>query len=227
MSSGPTFQRARDPDQKEQRRTDVLAAARRLVTAEGVAAVGLSAIAREVGLAKSNLYRYFGSREEILLELLTEEVAAWLDEFEAAAAPLVGSDDVDRVAQTLAHTVAARPIACALIAVVAGVLEHNTSVPAAELFKSRMLALAVRLRAALTTALPALPFFRAAAVVRYLHAQIAGLWPMANPPPLMREIVARPAYADLACDFEADLRGSVRAMLRGLTIPIRYPTGSE
>lgn len=223
----PAFQRARAPDQKEQRRIDVLTAARRLLVAEGVAAVGLSAIAREVGLAKSNLYRYFGSREEILLALLSDELVAWLGEFERAAEPLRGSDDVDRVAQALAHTMAGRPIACALIAVVAGVLEHNTSVDAAEEFKAQMLELATRLRIALTAALPALPYFRAAAVVRYLHALIAGLWPMANPPPLMREILARPAYADLASDFEADLRGGARAMLRGLTTPIRYHLGSE
>ena len=67
MTSSPSFQRARDPEQKEQRRQDLLAAARRLIVAHGVAAVGLSDIAREVGLAKSNLYRYFASREEILL----------------------------------------------------------------------------------------------------------------------------------------------------------------
>lgn len=225
--SAVTFQRARAPDQKEQRRADVLAAARRLLVAGGVPAVGLSAIAREVGLAKSNLYRYFGSREEILLALLSDEVSAWLDEFERAAAPLRGSDDVDRVAHALAATIAARPLACALIAVVAGVLEHNTSVEAAEAFKAGMLELATRLRIALTAALPALPFFRAAAVVRYLHALIAGLWPMAHPPALMREILARPAYADLASDFETDLRGGARAMLRGLTTPVRYHLGSE
>ena len=51
-----------------------------------VAELSLNALAREVGLAKSNVLRYFESREAVLLELYDRETKAWLD---ALAARLV------------------------------------------------------------------------------------------------------------------------------------------
>src|SRR5262245_13307215 len=123
--------RARNPDQKARRRQELLEAARRLMRSHGLEEVGLSAIAREAGVVKSNVYRYFGSREEILLEVLGEDAGAWLADFERATAELDGSDDITAVAAAIARTVAARPLTCELIAVVAGVLERNASREAA------------------------------------------------------------------------------------------------
>ena len=68
-----SYQRARRPEQKEERREAILAAAHALAVERSVRAVSLGDIAREVGLAKSNLLRYFESREEIFLTLLLRE----------------------------------------------------------------------------------------------------------------------------------------------------------
>ena len=216
MTTPATFQRARDPEQKEQRRQELLAAARRLLASGGIPAVGLSAIAREAGLAKSNVYRYFGSREEILLELLADDAMQWLIELEQAIARPELRGDAYAVAELLARTIAAHPLTCELISIVAGVLEHNLTIEAAERFKARMLELSTRVRGALHGALPAIPHDRVTAAVRYLHGLIAGLWPMAHPGEQMRGVLARDAYAPLRCDFEADLRMSLRPLLLGL-----------
>lgn len=216
MSATETFQRARDPEQKAQRRQELLGAARALLAADGLAGVGLSAIARAAGLAKSNVYRYFGSREEILMALLADDAFAWLAAFEREVAPLAGSNDAAQVAAILARTIGVHALTCQLIAVVAGVLEHNTSEAAAAEFKAQMLDLSIRIRNAIHAALPAIPIDRVIAFVRYLHALIAGLWPMAHPGEQMRGVLARDAYAPLRCDFEADLRMSLRPLLLGL-----------
>jgi TetR/AcrR family transcriptional regulator len=216
MSATETFQRARDPEQKAQRRQELLGAARALLAADGLAGVGLSAIARAAGLAKSNVYRYFGSREEILMALLADDAFAWLAAFEREVAPLAGSNDAAQVAAILARTIGAHALTCQLIAVVAGVLEHNTSEAAAAEFKAQMLDLSIRIRNAIHAALPAIPIDRVIAFVRYLHALIAGLWPMAHPAPIMAPLLRRPEYASLASDFETDLRGCLRPLLEGL-----------
>lgn len=216
MSATETFQRARDPEQKAQRRQELLEAARALLAADGLAGVGLSAIARAAGLAKSNVYRYFGSREEILMALLADDAFAWLAAFEREVAPLAGSNDAAQVAAILARTIGAHALTCQLIAVVAGVLEHNTSEAAAAEFKAQMLDLSIRIRNAIHAALPAIPIDRVIAFVRYLHALIAGLWPMAHPAPIMAPLLRRPEYASLASDFETDLRGCLRPLLEGL-----------
>jgi AcrR family transcriptional regulator len=53
----PEFQRARQPAQIEQRREAILQAALPLFQSRWLENVSLNDIAREVGLAKSNIYR--------------------------------------------------------------------------------------------------------------------------------------------------------------------------
>ena len=215
----PSFQRAREPGQKEQRRQELVDAAARLLVEGGLEAVSLSAIARAAGQAKSNVYRYFESREEILLEILLVDERAWVGELEHGLAPLAGADDVDAVAAVVARTLAARPITCELIAAVAGVLEHNLSVEAVLRFKARVLELSIRIRNALHAALPALPHDQTEALLRYMHALVAGLWPMAHPAPALAEALDRPELRAICSAFEPDLRGGLAALLRGLARP--------
>lgn len=216
MSASQTFQRARIPEQKEQRRNELLDAARRLLATLGLGEVGLSAIAREAGVAKSNVYRYFGSREEILLAILTDDVALWLATIERELAPLAGTGTPAEVAQILARSIAEIPRTCELIASVA-VLERNLTDEAAAVFKAHMLELSIRIRNALHVALPAISIERAAGFVRFLHALLAGLWPMAHPGAATSAVLRGREYASLVVEFEADLRGALRAMLVGLT----------
>ena len=80
--------RARRPEHKRERREAILAGARRLLDAEGVEGATLSAIARAAGLSKANCYRYFESREAILLAVILDEARAWLGTVEAGLAEL-------------------------------------------------------------------------------------------------------------------------------------------
>ena len=73
MTSTEVFQRARSPEQKAQRRAAILDAAARLGAANGVRKVSLGDIAKSVGLTKSNVLRYFETREEVYLRLLLRE----------------------------------------------------------------------------------------------------------------------------------------------------------
>ena len=73
-----TFLRARRPEQKQQRREDILAAARELALIGGVRSVSLAGIAARAGIDKSALLRYFETREQIFLELTAREWAPWL-----------------------------------------------------------------------------------------------------------------------------------------------------
>ncbi|MFC8943731.1 TetR/AcrR family transcriptional regulator, partial [Streptomyces griseoincarnatus] len=75
-----TFQRARSEEQREIRRTAILDTAMAMLDEMPVAEVGLNELSRRVGLAKSNVLRYFESREAILLELLASALRAWLAE---------------------------------------------------------------------------------------------------------------------------------------------------
>src|SRR6201992_3416764 len=82
MSTSPafsagTYQRARRPEQKLERRDPILAAARELALRDGVRAVSLADIAARVGIHKSALLRYFETREQIFLELTAQSWQEW------------------------------------------------------------------------------------------------------------------------------------------------------
>jgi len=213
-----SFRRARQPEQKEQRRAAILDAALSLLREHGFDGVSLNAIARRVGLAKSNVYRYFESREEIFLQLLLEDWEDWAKEVERKLAPLAGQDDVAAVASVLASTCSARARLCQLVSVLSSVLEQNVSESSVLQFKTEMLGLYLRAANALHAALPSLSVEECGLFLRYVHALIAGLWPAANPKPDVAKLLKRPALAAFQVDFEADLRRGIIVLIEGLRV---------
>ncbi len=175
----------------------------------------LSAIARDAGLAQSNVHRYFESREQILLEILIEdEEPAWLGELERALAPLAGSGDAAAVAAAVARTIAARPATCALIA--GSPPCSSTTCPATVPRHSGARSTCRSGSATPCRRAPRAPARPPESLIRSLHALVAGLWPMANPAPPVAAALARPQLRPLRVMFESDLRGALAAMLRGL-----------
>jgi AcrR family transcriptional regulator len=92
MSNSPvfrpeTYQRARRPEQKLERRDAILGAARELALRDGVRAVSLADIAAQVGIHKSALLRYFETREQIFLELTAEAWREWVTALHAGLDP--------------------------------------------------------------------------------------------------------------------------------------------
>lgn len=61
---------ARLDRRREQSREEILAAARRVLLRNGVAATTLDAVAREIGMSKTALYYYFPSKDALFFELV-------------------------------------------------------------------------------------------------------------------------------------------------------------
>ena len=83
------FQRARSEEQREARRQAILGAAAAMLAEMPVAEVTLNELSRRAGLAKSNVLRYFESREAVLLELLDSAWQDWLAQLDAELADAV------------------------------------------------------------------------------------------------------------------------------------------
>jgi AcrR family transcriptional regulator len=210
------WQRARNPEQKEQRRTAILEATAKLFEEEGLDGVSLNAIANEAGISKGNIYRYFESREEIFLHLLLEYYGQWVVTLERALAPLAGSDDVERVARAMTASYAAHPRFASLVAVTASVLEKNVTADAVVSFKTQLLDVVIRVANAIHASLPALDMERTQQFIMYAHLLMSAMWPAANPPAAVRSALLLPELQFACVDFDRDAVGAVTTLLRGL-----------
>ncbi|WP_030906472.1 TetR/AcrR family transcriptional regulator [Streptomyces sp. NRRL F-5126] len=206
-----TFQRARSEEQREIRRRAILDTAAAMLDEMPVADVSLNELSRRVGLAKSNVLRYFESREAVLLELLDVFLGGWLDELadelaagiEAHAAPEVRAG---RLAEVLSRSLASRVVLCDLFGAQGGVLEHNVSVEVVKRHKRSSLARLTEMAGLMRRHLPELGDEAQTFCMMSLVA--AGALSAYVPPP--PSVLA--AYADepALCVVDLDLREALR-----------------
>ncbi|MCG8315447.1 MAG: TetR/AcrR family transcriptional regulator [Pseudomonadales bacterium] len=215
MKSECRFIRARQPEQKEQRRSQILESAAYLLERDGFDSVSLNGIARQTGVAKSNIYRYFESREDIFLQLLKEDWMNWLDNIEQSLAPLENSDDIDAVVDTISNAVAASPRMCQLISVLASVLEKNLSEEMLFKFKLESVQLGQRLILVVQKALPGLRSENLFPAIHSIIALIAGLWPLGNRNELMEKVMNRPELKAFKIEFTTSLNSAMKLIIKG------------
>jgi AcrR family transcriptional regulator len=185
-----------------------------------VAALSLNELSRRVGLAKSNVLRYFETREAVLLELLDAAWREWLDGLAAelrGSAPGAAVDErVERVATAIARTLADRPTLCELASASSGVLERNISVPAAATFKRAALANTAALGNLVREVLPELP---EPAAQRFAGAAVlvaGSLWAATQPSAAMLAAYeADCALAVMRLDFSTGVRELLATLLTG------------
>ncbi|WP_432948662.1 TetR/AcrR family transcriptional regulator [Kribbella sp. CA-253562] len=156
----PNFQRARTDEQRTARQAEILAAAHEMLTEMPLTEITLNGLGRRVGLAASNVLRYFESREAVLLELVHAETARWLDELDPLLPAPRGRTSTERhvatAADAWARSLAAHPLFCELLSAQAVVLERKISAETALAFKRDSMTNLERLTGILTRAVPAL-----------------------------------------------------------------------
>ncbi len=235
MTTATPFLRARSEEQREQRRSAILAAAAQML-ADGVPIrdLSLNELARRVGLAKSNVLRYFESREAVLLTLLDHEYGQWLDavggELGSAAgaphrddAPGLDLATVEAVADVLSRTVVERPMLSELVAHAQLVLEQNVSAEVAAQYKRRAIEQAMRLVGILERQVGTLPAPSRLALAGAVNLAIGGVWAQCRPSAGMLAAYQRyPELAALRLDQRVTLRELLATVLVGLlTRPVR------
>src|SRR5258707_8780455 len=95
------FERARQPGQIEQRLEQILEAAMVLFWEKGLENVTMTDIGNKAGTAKSNLCRYFESREHIYLVTLQKVAADWEKKIHEQLQELAGKGTVAKVGDAI------------------------------------------------------------------------------------------------------------------------------
>jgi AcrR family transcriptional regulator len=216
-----TFQRARSEEQREIRRRAILDTTAAMLDEMSVAEVSLNELSRRVGLAKSNVLRYFESREAVLLELMDDFLGTWLaalaDEL-AAGIDTSATPDVRarQLAEVLSQSLASRVVLCDLFGAQGGVLEHNVSIEVVKRHKRTSLA---RLAATSDLLLAYLPELGDNAQLFCMMSLVsAGALSSYVPPPpsLLAAYADEPELGILNLDLQHALRLSFTSSLVGI-----------
>jgi AcrR family transcriptional regulator len=216
------FQRARSEEQREARRQAILGTAAAMLAEMPVAEVTLNELSRRAGLAKSNVLRYFESREAVLLELLDSSWQDWLVQLEAELAGAVVAGDpvagrADQLAAAVAASLAARPMLCDLISAQAAVLERNVSPQVAAQYKRASIAGIAALGGLMLRSVPELGEPDAFRLAGATVMTTAALWPHTQPSTAMlAAYAADPALAAMRPDFTGTLREVLEVLIAGL-----------
>ncbi|WP_055046560.1 TetR/AcrR family transcriptional regulator [Devosia sp. A16] len=210
-----TFQRARKPEEISARRETLLAAAAELFDAEGPLGTGLNAIAARAGFTKSNVYRYFESREEVLLSLFLAEMERLVPAL-AAAVAATPAGDLDALARNLTEEFISRPRFAHLASILSSTLEANVSEDTIVMVKRTMGGMTAEMAAALRTRLPQASTEDAVWALSMVGALVTGLWPGAHPAPAAERVLSRPEFAAHRPNLERDLPRAVRAILASI-----------
>jgi AcrR family transcriptional regulator len=222
MTSTSDFQRARSEEQRAQRRRAILETAAAMLTEMPVAQVSLNELSRRVGLAKSNVLRYFESREAVLLDLLDTATRSWLEDLATRLpAAVEGTADpyarTDRLAATLAASLAERPVLCDLAGAQASVLERNVSEEVAIRYKRASLDGLQALAALVGSALPELDERDTVRLASATLLVAGAMWVHAHPSDaVLAAYASDPALAAMRLPFEEAVRLSVSVFGSGL-----------
>ncbi|WP_432468644.1 TetR family transcriptional regulator [Agarivorans sp. Z349TD_8] len=186
--------RAISPEQKQQRRQQILASAKQALTEHGYDQVVLSHLAEQLQLSKPALYRYFKNKESLFMALYLDEAAQLLLAIQRLANhPLQ--------ARVLAETIAARPSFCYLSAILHTVLEKQQNIEQAIAFKRELKRLAEQLCQLFQHWSPQLNQQQALTKVMFLYQSIIGCWHTSHPSATMQQVLRNDEFAILRLNF--------------------------
>ncbi|MCS1352538.1 TetR/AcrR family transcriptional regulator [Mechercharimyces sp. CAU 1602] len=137
------FSRARTSEQKQKRIEEVMEATARLYDTVPYEEITFAAIAKETGFSRSNLYIYFTSKEEILLEILLSDLYSWYENVEASF-HVRRSYAVEEIMEVWTDALVRNQRLLSLLSILFTVLEKNVSIEALAKFKRGMLAVQQR-----------------------------------------------------------------------------------
>ncbi|MZR61460.1 TetR family transcriptional regulator [Alcanivorax sp. DP30] len=196
------FQRARSPQQKAERRAQILQAAAEAFQRDRFQAIALADIARQSGVSKAALYRYFPSKESLFLAL-------YLSELEALADCTLVEDKA--LWEQLADNLIARPLFCRLTAILHSVLEQNLDQTQAREFKLLLLESFSSLSRRLQLHY-GLPEKQVNAYLLQAQQSVIGCWVMSHPAPVMDNLLDEAPFDVFRVQFDRALKTQLAAL---------------
>jgi AcrR family transcriptional regulator len=217
-----SFVRAHSPEQREVRRTTILDTARAMLDEMPVADITLNGLSRKSCMAKSNVLRYFESREAVLLELCAEALEEWVIDLEPRLSGAMSPTDpapirAERIVAVITESLAERPVLCDLMSAQAGVLEHNISTGTVLKYKRASIGNIGRLTDMVARHLPELGVEDAGKFTMFAALMTTSVWTHSHAPQaVLAAYEMDPSLQPYQLDFASTLRGALDVIMAGL-----------
>jgi AcrR family transcriptional regulator len=131
------FQRARRPEQRDDRRQDIINTALSVLDHVPFAELTMAALAEKAGLAKGTLYLYFPTKEQLLLVLVEELTVRWLEELKQSLSLLEGTSSDEHLAEAVSRCMLRQPTFIQLLPVACAIIEQHEDEPWAADYRRR------------------------------------------------------------------------------------------
>jgi AcrR family transcriptional regulator len=205
--------RARAKEAKQDRMKDIREEALRSFVKLPYVEVTLDAIGRRAGVKKGVPSMYFGTKEELFLELLREQLEGWYAEVERRLGGQRARLTDARLARLVSSTLADRSALCRFLSLAPVVLEQNMEIMSADRFhrwqRDRMSAVGAELERR-SRGMKQGQGLRLLHLVQLMTAAFHGY---SDPRGSLAFNLHDPDFADFRIDLEQELESMIRRML--------------
>ncbi len=208
--------RAMSNDQKEARRQDILDSAWRLFQTTTYERLTIVDVANTLGLAKGTIFLYFGTKEALFLALVEQQLILWFAEVDAKLIDLASACTIEQITEVLIRSLEAYPSLTRLLAILHTILEQNIDFDVASHFKHMLLQHFERTGSLLEHCLPFLMPGQGAHFLMQCHALVIGFWQLANPAPVVQQVLQQPELQMFQVHFASEFSTALQALLYGL-----------
>jgi len=210
------WQRARTEKQIESRKNDIYNATLSLFYEQGYENVSFNRIAKEANFTKSNMYRYFKSKEDIFLSIFGEMFITWQNHYVSELRKLKVNESYDVFAKTWVDSYLKFPKFLDLIPLLFLSLERNSSYSQLIEFKAMSKELLFQVALDVGRVYPSLDPDKAFKLINSSFATTSNFWAANFQNETLIKIYEQEEFKFLQPNFEEDLTFSIKIFLRGL-----------
>lgn len=210
------WQRARTDEKKNERRDAIYSAAFKLFREKGYDKVSFNGIAAEAGFTKSNLYRYFSSKDDIFLSIFSELFEGWVDDCLQRLAELPEHSEIERFTASWVASTRGRTQYLDLATLMLTSLERNSSFEQLLVFKRLAMNRLYEIAVAVCRIYPGLSIPQGFTFLTLGFAATNNYWAGATTNDALDRIYQMDEFQQLKPDFEGNLASAISVILRGL-----------
>ncbi|OIQ20014.1 MAG: TetR family transcriptional regulator [Bacteriovorax sp. MedPE-SWde] len=211
------WQRARTDEKKNERRDAILEAAFILFKKKGYEKVSFNGIAVEAGFTKSNMYRYFHSKEEIFLNIFSSLFVQWFEDCCKSLRKTEQGVSIENFSKMWVKTLVDHPRLLDLKPILFIALENNSSFEELIEFKTLAKGLLYEIAVEISRIFPELEGEKAFKFLTLSYAATSNSWAATFQSEALKKVYQLEEFKILRPDFNNDLTSSIEIIIHGLT----------